>query len=436
MARVVALDELDHSLKLRIVNSLRLGDEAVVLPQAQHSPESGILKNVIMRLSGDMGELNPDIFSPSWFAGVSVIRFPTDLAEELLQNDAKRLEMIKKLSDAIPSEMHDIQLQVGPPLDGDEQDRDLNEWQAGFDGPGCCVGLYSAVQNRPPGAQVSGMSRAHKSYFLVCKAGAGISGQTFHARLSSSLKSGCTLDQALSENGSPGAKALRRLTTAAKRNRCRILNMAAQCLGFVCVDTIGDNASPPSNPYRIVVPDIDCTYNALLKTNLDHASKSTWQYTSGCLESSLSLGVVSSSNVAEGFVAFTESTKDLRFSVRNDAHGVIPFATHRTMSNRDAVFKATDEHKRSKKNGKPAHPDHDWIRRHFGWHSKHFDNIPKGSDLEPPCVWGSHESETFVSEWSRELGIARAVVLRMQPEIVAISAVEPGKLRVALKSLV
>jgi len=434
MARVIALDDIEHKLKQCIVRSLRVCDEAVVLPQAHRSTESGVIKNVVMRLNGTQEGLNPDILSPMWFSGVSVIAFPSDKAEVLLSSDAKRRGVIEKLAKSVPSEMQDAQIQVGPGLDGDDQDRDTAKWEAGFDGPGCCVGLYSAMQNRAPDALLTGMSRVHKSYYLVCKAGPGIAGQTFHARLSAALKSGSTLDEALSEQGSPGAKALRRVAVAAKRNRCRILNIAAQALGFVCVDTIGDNASPLSSPYRIAIPAIDCCYNALVK--VENGGRSTWQYTSGCVESSMSLGTITSSNVAEGFVVFTSQNGDLRYAVRNDAHGVIPFSTQRIVSNRDAVFKATEEHKKCNGGRQRAHPDHDWISSHFGWHSKTFEGTPKGVDIEPPGIWGSHESENFVSEWSRELGIARASVLRLQPELVALSAVEPGKLRVAVKALV
>jgi hypothetical protein len=433
MARVIALDDLEHRLKQSIVSSLRVCDEAVVLPQAHRSMESGVIKNVVMRLNGVEDGLNPDVFSPMWFSGVSVISFPSDKAEALLSSDAKRREVIAKLARSVPSEMQDAQIQVGPGLDGDDQDRDTAKWEAGFDGPGCCVGLYSAMQNRAPDALLTGMSRVHKSYYLVCKAGAGLAGQTFHARLSSALKSGSTLDEALSDEGSPGAKALRRVAVAAKRNRCRILNIAAQSLGFVCVDTIGDNASPLSSPYRVAIPAIDCCYNALVK--VENGARSTWQYSSGCVESSVSLGAITSSNVAEGFVAFSTTNGDLRYAVRNDAHGVIPFSTQRILSNRDAVFKAIEEHKKSKGGRQRAHPDHDWVSSHFGWHSKSFEGTTEGVDIEPPGVWGSHESENFVSEWSRELGIARASVLRLQPELVALSAVEPGKLRVAVKAL-
>lgn len=433
MAHVVALHEVEHKLKQSIVSSLRICDSAIVLPQAHRSPESGVVKNVVMRLSGMEEGLNPDIFSPMWFSGVSVIAFPRDKAEALLSSDAKRREAIERLAKSIPSEMQDSQIQVGPGLDGDDHDRDTAKWEAGFDGPGCCVGIYSAMQNRSPDALLSGMSRVHRSYYLVCKAGAGLAGQTFHARLSAALKSGSTLDEALSDGGSPGAKALRRVAVAAKRNRCRILNIAAQVLGFVCVDTIGDNASPLSSPYRVAIAAIDCVYNGLIK--VDSGGRSAWQYTSGCVESTMSIGAITSSNVAEGFIAFANPNGDLRYSTRNDAYGVIPFSTQRLLSNRDVVFKATEEHRKCKAQHRRAHPDHDWITTHFGWHSKSFDGIPIGLDVEPPGTWGSHDCENFISEWARELGIAKSVVLRLQPEVVAVSAVEPGKLRVAVKAL-
>ena len=89
--------------------------------------------------------------------------------------------------DAIPSEMEGSDVQVGPELDGDEQDRDRAPWIAGFDSPGCCVGLYSAQQSRAPEAHMAGMHRIHSAYFLVCKAGAGLAGQTFHSRLVAAL---------------------------------------------------------------------------------------------------------------------------------------------------------------------------------------------------------------------------------------------------------
>ena len=437
MARVVALDDVDAKLKQYIVSKLRVTDEAIVLPQAHRSEESGVLKNVVMRLDGSaaLDGVNPDIFSPSWFSGVSVIPFPTDKAESILGNASKRRELLTKLAAAVPSEMADSQIQVGPELDGDEQDRDATKWTAGFDGPSCCVGLYSAVQSRPPDAMLSGMSRGHKSYFLVCKAGSGLAGQTFHARLCTALKQGSSLDEALGEGGVPGLRALRRVSVAAKRNRCQLLNLAANALGCHSIDTIGDNASPLSNPYRIAIPAIDCSYNAIVHS--DVGGKSIWQYTSGCSESSISLGCLTSSNVAEGFIAFTKPNGDLRFSVRNGAYGAIPFSSTRLSVNRDIVFKATDEHRKVKSvNQQCAHPDKQWISTHFAWHSKRFvDSGETQVDIEPPGLWGTHSSEQFVSEWSRELGLSRATTLRLQPELVAISAVEPGKLRVAVKAV-
>lgn len=433
MARIVALDEIDPKLRNHLSSILRVVDEAVVLPQSQRSPDSGSIKNVVCRLNGAEPYVSTDIFSPNWFCGVSVVEIPNEKAEPLLSNEGRRRALLNTLSRAIPSEMQDSQLQVGPSLDGDDQDRDIEKWTAGFDSPGSCCGLYSALQSRAPEVTHTGMSRVHSSYYLVCKAGAGVAGQTFHARLTAALNQGATLDECLSEDGSPGARALRRVANAAKRNRGRILTMAADALGFFGVDTIGDNASPLKSPYRIAIPSIDVCYNSLTSVDVS-GGRHVWQYASGCVDTALSQGVLVSSNVAEGFVAFKGVNGESRVSIRNDAYSCVPFSTPRLASNRDVVFRAVDAHKRVKKSeDTKAHPDHDWITRRFSWHPKEFD---ARVDIEPPCIWGSHESESFIAEWARELGVSRVSPVRLQPEIVALSAVEPGKLRVAVKAVV
>jgi hypothetical protein len=430
MARIVALNDIDPKLKQYLSSVLRVNDEAIVLPQAHRSQESGVVKNVVMRLSGSEDGLDPEVFNPAWFSGVSVVSVPTVAAEQILSNCTNRQELLQKLKEAIPSEMADSQVTVGPDLQGDAQDRDIEEWTAGFDGPSCCVGLYSAVQNRSPDPHASGMSRAHKAFFLVCKAGSGIAGQTFHARLSASLRKGQTLDNALADDGTPGSRALRRLSMAGRRNRSRILVAAAEALGLQTLDTIGDNASPTTKPYRIAIPSIDSTYNALV--NVEEGGRKFWQYTSGCIETSCSTGCITSSNASEGFVAFVNANGELRFLPRNEAHSVVPFCSERLKSNRDAVMIATEAHKNAKKHGRKAHPDSEWVFEHFSWNPKNFQN---GVDVEPPGLWGSHASENFAVDWSRELGLSCAHAVRLQPEVVAISAVEPSKLRVATKAI-
>lgn len=431
MARIVSLDDVDQKLRQHLMSCLRVTDEAVVLPQAHRSPESRSVKNVVMRLSGSDDNLNPEIFAPAWFNGVSLVQIPNDKAENILSTPAKRAEMMRKLVDAIPSEMQNSQLQVGPEIECDENDRDTTPWIAGFDGPSCCCGLYSALQSRSPDSAQTGMSRTHKSYYLVCKAGSGVAGQTFHARLTAALKSGSTLDEALGDSGTPGSRALRRVASASRRNRARILAVAAEALGLYGLDTIGDNASPPSHPYRMAIPQIDVVYNSIAKVDGQSSLLSIWQYASGCVDAAASPGMATSSNVAEGFIAFTTSSGEHRIHLRNDAYCCLPFCTPRTMSNRDAVFKAVEAHKTG---GDRAHPDQEWISSRFGWKSKSFSQAGDPV-LEPPCIWGSHESESFLAEWARELGVSRASPIRLQPEIVSISAIEPGKLRVAVKAV-
>ena len=208
--------------------------------------------------------------------------------------------------------------------------------------------------------------------------------------------------------------------------------MAAEAMGLYGIDTLGDNASPARTPHRVAIPQIDAVYNSMYRVESSQAARSTWQYAAGACDASVSTGIVVSSNVADGFVAFMNPTGD-RFVLKNESYSCLPFSTPRILSNRDAVFKAVDAHKGARRTGVDAHPDAAWLKTHFGWSAKDFGN---SVDLEPPCLWGSHESEAFLAEWGRELGVSRASPVRLQPEIVAVSAVEPGKLRVAAKAIV
>lgn len=432
MARVLGLEEIPAALRGSLQGCLRVSDEAIALPGAWRSEESGSFKNVCFRLSGTEAELVGDVFfSPNWFAGVSAVVVPPEVAEALLKNPAKRASALKRLAEKIPSEMADSNVQVGPSLDGDESDRDVDGWTAGFDSQGCCVGLYSARESRAPEAGEHGMNRVHSAYYLVCKAGGGLAAQTFHSRLTTALKNGRTLDECLAEGASPGAQALRRVGLAASRNRQRILALAAEALGFATLDTIGDNAAPPSAPHRGCITTIDVTYNSLRR--VDGAPRSTWQYSAGCIDAQLSQGLMTSSNLAEGFVAFTSSTDEFRINLRNEANNTLPFVTQRLQSNRNLATMIADKHKNNRRVVGSPHPDAAFVQERFVWKAKAVEPQAVADAIEPPALWGSHASENFLANWARELGVATCKAIRMAPEMVCVAGMEPGKLRAAVR---
>ena len=427
MARIVSLEDMDGKLRHALGSMLRPTDSAVVLPQAHRSVESGAFKNIVMRINGVEPNLTPEVFSSNWFAGVSAVKIPNDKAEAIL-SAKNRATLMDNLKTAIPSEMTSSDVQVGPGIEGDECDRDKEVWVAGFDSPGCCVGVYSASQSRSPDSAHTGMSRLHRDYYLVCKAGGGVAAQVFHARLSAALKKGATLEECFSDSGEPGAQALRRVSAAAKRNRSRIIALAAETLGILNLETIGDSSNPPGKPYRLPVSQFDVSYNSIV---LDETTSTpVYQYSAGCVDAKVSHGLITSSNVAEGFVAFAAADGESTIRLRNSAHNCIPFSTTRMFTNRDIITSIAKTHKEAIKNQVVAHPDKDFISARFAWNAKNY-----GYDLEPPPLWGSHSGETFVSEWSREIGVSRASVIRMQPELVIISGTDPGKLRVAAKAV-
>ena len=182
MARLLGIegDNVPSELRSALMDSLRVYDEAVILPCGHRSCESGAFKNVVMRIAGTEHELRADNFSPNWFSGVSMIPFPNALAERLLTDDDQRKRALAALVAAVPSEMASSDVQVGPELDGDEHGVDSSHWQFGFDSPGCSVGLYSAQETRSPVVGATGMDRVHHTYYLVCKAGGGVAHTLTH----------------------------------------------------------------------------------------------------------------------------------------------------------------------------------------------------------------------------------------------------------------
>ena len=433
MAMIRGLDEESSAaVKGQLSQVLRVYDDATILPQGHKSTESGGFKNVAIKLDGDEHELMADIFSPNWWAGVSVVEVPAAVAEPLLRDPRRRSEVLRKLVEAIPSEMEGSDVQVGPELYGDEHDRDVEPWTCGFDSPGCCVGLYSAQQSRSPDAGMTGMHRIHNAYFLVCKAGAGIAGQTFHSRLVAALGKNQSLDECLKAGSSPGPQGLRRVSLAGERNRGRILEMAAKALGFHAVDTIGDNAAPATTPYRMAITQLNVHTNVLREVRDAHG-RMMWQYAAGCVDGAASQGLVASSNPQEGFVMFTDSNGSLKVNLRNGAMNCLPFGSLRVASNRDTVMRAADAHKKAFQSGEEAHPDATWLRERFAWKQKAA--AGGAANLEPPTLWGTYASEEFVTAFGRELGLASCRVVRLQPEIVAIAGTEAAKLRAAARHI-
>lgn len=430
MARVYALDEdhCDVALRNSLQNQLRVFDECVVLPQAFKSSESGAFKNVVMNLNGQEPSLNPDVFSPNWFAGVSGLRVPSEQAEALMKDPVKRAKALKALAKAIPSEMGDDG-EVGPLLDCTADDRDTEKWVCGFDSPSCCVGLYSTQHSKSPDPNRYGISRSHNVYFLICKAGGGLAAQTFHSRLSASLKKGMSLDECFAEGNVPGAQALRRVSMAAQRNRQRILCLAAEALGLT-IDTLNDTACAEHTAYRVAVCDLNVVTNSLQKVNV-HSNFPSYHYFSGCIDSHASQCVLTSSNVGEGFLIFADHHGNFKVNVRNSALGAIPFVSTRIYSNKDIVLRVAEELKQLHMDDKPlqsTHPDTAWITERFAWKSRDF-----GLDMEPPPLMGTHSSEHFASVWCRELGLSACRPIRVSPEIVCLSATEPAKLRAAAR---
>lgn len=430
MARILSLDECPVALKSHLLRSLRTLDEAVLLPCAERCEASGTYQNVTFRLDARERNVPVQIFSPEWGAGTSAVRVEGAWATKLMADPRARHAAMVKLREAIPSECFDSQLQVGPPLEGDESDRDKAEWTAGFDGPNCFVGLFCAEHSRAPDPTKQGMNRCHQSIYLVCRAGAGQAGAAFHSRLIGALRTGVSLTDALDKTGpdapGPGPAALRRVSRAGSRNRARILMMAGDALGATLMDSVPDQSS--CGRYRSAVTHFDVAVNHLRKIE-DTQHAHVFQYSTG-IDAAVSQGLLSLSNLADGVVLFLSETGEANRNLRNDAHSTLPYASPRLVGDRELISKVVTEYKQR---GTKAHPDGDFVRDRFVWRNRQFN--ANDADLEPLALWGSHDTEQFFAKFARELGVAKSQVVRLRPVAVCVSGLESGKLRAALRSI-
>lgn len=430
MARIFAIDDVPKSLREGLGKALRPEDEAVLLPSADLDATSGKYENVVFRLDANEKGVPQTIFSPSWGAGVSAIKVHGVWVDRILADPQHRKKCLAKLRDVIESQTADSSVNVGPHIDGDENDRDVSEWKSGFDGSSCFVGLYSAEHSCAPAQTIRGRDRCHSTSFLVVKAGAGQAACQFHSRFMTALKGGGSLAEVFGPTG-PGSlsASLRRVTRAGSRNRSRILMLASEALGAPHFDSVPDQSS--AGRYRAAVTAVDVGVNVLRKVE-ERKDAKQYQYCTG-VDAAVSQGLLTMSNLADGVVLFLSENGDVRQNLRNEAHSSLPFSSPRLVSDRDLIASVVKEYKVAAKQGGEANLDHAFIRDRFAWKNRQFS--PTDTDIEPLALWGSHDKECFFAKFARELGVSKCQVVRLRPMCVCVSGVESGKLRAALRSM-
>ena len=428
MARILAL-EADTSPALRdmILESLRPCDECVILPSAEISAETSRFRNMVFTLDGEVPNVPTGVLSDDWYVGVSGVKLGQDDRDHvlgLLRDDERRREVGGRLRDGVASENAESKVTVGPALECDEHDRDVGApWTAGFDHSSCCVGVYTCEHPRAAEAGQAGTRRCHTDVYLVCKAGGGQAASSFHSKLVASLRRGRTLQQALEGGCDPGPQALRRVASAGSRNRSAILAQAADILGCSHVDTIGDQSS--GGAIRGAAVSFDVCANVLTREEHVTASgeRTKYLYTT-CVSSRASNGLCSVSNAADGFLLFADpvTAKCSELRVDNAASNCIPFTTKRAVR---SVNLAEHETARITKGERLL--DEEFIRRTFVWRNRRIDG--PCDEVTPFSLLGSHDCESWFSEFGRELGVGAVTALWLRPALVCVAGENASRVR-------
>ena len=440
----MTMTENDENV-IRMLNKCNfgLGDTAYLLPDAQFSEESLSFKNCVFELDGNVPQFPHRAFSNNWCSGVSAVHVPYNIVEDVLMNKSasERSQILAKLRDRIPNEITDRNVIVGPKLQTDENDRDIEDWTAGFDTSNCCLGLYACEQERQTEGANFNAQRAHKEFYIVCKAGAGRAAQEFSDQLAQYAQESKSLNQVLGPGGILGEEVMRRVSIAARRNRARLLKIAADELGLGnYVDNVIDNAGYVGSVNRHAIVDVDSYCNVLVPADKAQGTQGNWLYYAGSIPTTQSQGLLSCNTAQLGFLLF--HTSEAQFDrlqrtnllVSNVAYNALPFSTPRDLPTNVALKNACDV----------ANPDNAWIRSRFAWksasdrllntRSTDAQTAEKISKIEPPQLQGTHRPAKWPQTNARELGIITYINTKLRPELVVLPGTEPEKLRSLMRS--
>lgn len=459
---------------------LRPHDEGFILPGAYYSTNTMSLRNTVLALDASTPGCPYRLMSPEWGHGVGVIRLQPETVSTLLATPESRARALKALREGISNEIVNAELRVGPSL-ASKASRDLDDdlWKAGFDSENCCVGIYSAVEDRTPTshgkASFAGTSRGHLEYYLVVKAGAGRCAEEFHTALIDATQRApptSTLDALLStvarastEDAEVDTSAvLRRVAAAGRRNRARIAYEAANLLGLSSdIDTVFDHAcSSQSTSRQTATLLVDTVTNVLerpvsLSDAVADRAPPRWIYFAGATAATTSQGLALCSNVSEGFVLFETSAATIQsrgpvaasqrgrgtatVSVSNEMYGALPAGSEKMMDDTTALSHAGSAHS----NGE-LHPDHAWIDQRFTWHVPPMRGTgtrtvidastfqATAARVEPPQLWGTHRPLANTS-WARAMCAHQLIPLRLRPELVLLAGIELSKVRSAVRKI-
>tara|TARA_B110000046_G_scaffold115569_1_gene122628 strand:- start:2681 stop:4087 length:1407 start_codon:yes stop_codon:yes gene_type:complete len=436
------------NVKAVVQASIRPCDEAVLHPGASYSDASLTFKNVAFKLSGSEAMVPINVFSADWCHGVSGILLDSTVVQRLLSKGVAQINSaLQKTADTISNDLVDRDLLVGPQLEC-KDNRDLAPWSCGFDSSACGVGIYSSDDDGLTPGGILGTERAHRKYYLLCKAGAGVAAQEFSARLNTSIREGMTLSQCLAPGGAPGEEGLRRVSSAARRNRARLILKFAKGLGIdESVDNVIDNAScidAPTERHAILAIDVQTnalvplrSYTGTMNAPSNIGSTSTvsvtsdWLYCAGSVHPASCQGLVACSNVSGGMALLHGGVDAVGkagvATVHNDAFDTVPFSSVRVASAASCLKLA--------RSLKFAHPDDAWLRDVFVWkragvrlgpRATHADLL---SGMLPVQLWGTHAPIEWVQRHARELGTTTLHNVRLRPLHVILAGTEPGKLR-------
>lgn len=366
-------------------SNMRPQDRLYVLKGASRSFESGEYKNTLFDICPDTPGINPNLFSPHWYAGVSFIQICNKVGKILEHESEIRKKFLQELKTKV--ECRDYRHEHS----NRHTERDHKLYTESS-----CLGLYRGYQY--PERSRNNLHREHIVYYIVCKSDAGLEAFDLSERVNALLEDAnvALRDVFGGGEGNINMSELRELSNLSRRRRCDMIK--------TCVSCAYNALSEPHPTVEIDSNVKDVQYNRLDVVEDAHSSR--YLYYAGCALRRPGEHCIIALGAASGFLISVQG--DPRRAPHAAEHAA-PMGPPRLTTTRDAM----------KNTRCLSETDRSWIQDHFIW-----DNMNGEGTCMPGCFGGMH------AQWHSPaaMGADMSSCVHISPVAVLIASPDEARL--------
>jgi hypothetical protein len=318
---------------------------------------------VIFELDPNTSNLNPKLFCPNWYAGITAVEVDKVLGHNIEHNQDVRKMFMSRVNECVSN----VDLFRPETLDSDAKHS--------FCTDACSVGLYRGYEHT--NASDHSICRQKIVYYMICKSDAGQKAYSLSERLNGLLDNpNSSLDHVI--GNSCGKITLDDFNNVSEDGQARRISLLQDCIQYATESvetalpqlcTIDNEASKKALQTARY---ISIQYNCMRIKEDAHSRK--YIYYAGCAPTALCNGSIIALGGSSGFLL--SKCADAFFKCTGGDMKAAPVGASRWRYTQEAISGAMHM----------CEEEEEWIRSHFSW-----EGCDKHKHI-PACIAGTHHA--------------------------------------------